>query len=1005
MSGCACEQVSEFLAVDKKRKAPPGWWCRAPNSGQQGKQSCAHPLGGLPSQSVRGTLTHSSSATCAGAHQSTLDKPSKSDSRARSSSGGRVAGAAQGNGAAAQTDDSSSDADSEPEQDVKAEDSGALNEQSKPTLSRSPSRRSSSDGEGTDGPTQTHDAQSKPKAARKRPQGSDTGAGKAAGDKPEKSRLGPGGGKREGKATGSVTTGSQNADAKAAAQGKQAATDSGSNSQQPTTTSISKPSDGAQPAASKGGESGAELVRPKKKLRTGAGAAAAAAQPSDADMGDAAAAGADGDVAGGDAAAILGEAGVKPETAAPAAEAPVAEPPAPAPAPALPREPSNSAYLFADDDVFKLPAEIRRLAGIKLVKHKPQAAGQDGQGAAPKPKPAPAAPKADADTVLESPKATDGSLNPRFSDSFTEWTIGRRETRAATTPRGNKAQQNAPAAGAAAEAPKASAATAAAPAAADAPAESVAVSATSPKGPVAEPAAAAKKEKAAKAAAPAAAAAAAEQDAERQRRLDRELQLQRKRERERERRQQLRLQKQAQAAAATTGAASQDGSEPAEAAAVDTAADTAAASEGAPEQNGDAAAAAAPQATSQGGEGTAAQPESRMSLREQREMRRLQLGDDLSELGPRRERRESPTVLGNGPAASDAAAPAMERQGSQAVGRPPRPATTGSGSTRSMGGREMGKGGKSANLKSRSTAVSKTAAEASGVEAGSPTALQRGVSLAASRKSSGALPAAVLGSDAAAAAAAFAPPVIMQTLPARRSAPLSKRNSGDTQATISDAPASSGEQAGRAASSGAVDDGEAGGPTEEELQDAEAAEALQFMQSMGTMERAPAADSVLPIQLPSPVLSQLEAMLGQVTTVPAAVPAAAARPAAPAQPQPYRVPRRRRTEVSGFQWPREEPALPAGHDHFYLPRDWLMARPPKYEPIKRNVWVSASRPKRHRKDEVHVCQCKPPSQPVAGTSHARNQSTYTTVVPILPPQATYKCVHAMYSRTGDAAAV
>ncbi|KAF5826675.1 hypothetical protein DUNSADRAFT_2393, partial [Dunaliella salina] len=39
---------------------------------------------------------------------------------------------------------------------------------------------------------------------------------------------------------------------------------------------------------------------------------------------------------------------------------------------------------------------------------------------------------------------------------------------------------------------------------------------------------------------------------------------------------------------------------------------------------------------------------------------------------------------------------------------------------------------------------------------------------------------------------------------------------------------------------------------------------------------------------------------------------------------------------------------------------WLLARPPRYEHIKRNVWVSRMRPKRITSKDVSRCTCRPP---------------------------------------------
>ncbi|GIL75955.1 hypothetical protein Vretifemale_5643 [Volvox reticuliferus] len=62
----------------------------------------------------------------------------------------------------------------------------------------------------------------------------------------------------------------------------------------------------------------------------------------------------------------------------------------------------------------------------------------------------------------------------------------------------------------------------------------------------------------------------------------------------------------------------------------------------------------------------------------------------------------------------------------------------------------------------------------------------------------------------------------------------------------------------------------------------------------------------------------------------------------------------------GFRWPQLEPLLPPHDQSFALPRDWLVTRPPRYEPVKRNVWLSRNKPKRLPKDEINICACRPP---------------------------------------------
>jgi histone-lysine N-methyltransferase SETD2 len=43
---------------------------------------------------------------------------------------------------------------------------------------------------------------------------------------------------------------------------------------------------------------------------------------------------------------------------------------------------------------------------------------------------------------------------------------------------------------------------------------------------------------------------------------------------------------------------------------------------------------------------------------------------------------------------------------------------------------------------------------------------------------------------------------------------------------------------------------------------------------------------------------------------------------------------------------------------FTLPRELLLNRPPKFEMLRRNVFVSRERPKRLAKNEVQVCNCR-----------------------------------------------
>ncbi|KAJ9527214.1 hypothetical protein QJQ45_025473 [Haematococcus lacustris] len=146
-----------------------------------------------------------------------------------------------------------------------------------------------------------------------------------------------------------------------------------------------------------------------------------------------------------------------------------------------------------------------------------------------------------------------------------------------------------------------------------------------------------------------------------------------------------------------------------------------------------------------------------------------------------------------------------------------------------------------------------------------------------------------------------------------------------------------------------------GTPDEDQL-DAEAAEVLQFMQSM---------DATLVNMLPPMAAAQ------QSQTLVLDLPQAAAQPtlsvtveqaiaATPstAVPAAYVVPRTTLAACSAFRWPAVEPLLPAAPQDFMLPKPWLIVRPPRYEHIRRNVWLSRPRPKRLHKEEINVCMCR-----------------------------------------------
>ncbi len=91
----------------------------------------------------------------------------------------------------------------------------------------------------------------------------------------------------------------------------------------------------------------------------------------------------------------------------------------------------------------------------------------------------------------------------------------------------------------------------------------------------------------------------------------------------------------------------------------------------------------------------------------------------------------------------------------------------------------------------------------------------------------------------------------------------------------------------------------------------------------------------------------------------------------PFSPPVVKAPRARRPEVEGFKWPDEPGPLipPVEHEDFYLPREWLVARPPRFELIKRCMWVSRPKPRRlANKDDDNVCMCKAPA-PGARPAH------------------------------------
>jgi hypothetical protein len=169
--------------------------------------------------------------------------------------------------------------------------------------------------------------------------------------------------------------------------------------------------------------------------------------------------------------------------------------------------------------------------------------------------------------------------------------------------------------------------------------------------------------------------------------------------------------------------------------------------------------------------------------------------------------------------------------------------------------------------------------------------------------------------------------------------------------------------------------------------DAEAAEALQFMQSM---DAGPVVNLL-------PTLPGMPSLAGMATDSSGAVVGAstggaaqslqgfnsaslearvtinledalAGTPSTSYTPS-YKVPRVTRDKVpADFKWPQLEPVVPPHPDIFRLPGPWLQARPPQYETIPRNLWVSKQRPKRLMKSEINVCMCRPTPPPNAGES-------------------------------------
>eukprot|EP00798_Chlamydomonas_sp_ICE-L_P026932 gene26932-4554_t len=72
-------------------------------------------------------------------------------------------------------------------------------------------------------------------------------------------------------------------------------------------------------------------------------------------------------------------------------------------------------------------------------------------------------------------------------------------------------------------------------------------------------------------------------------------------------------------------------------------------------------------------------------------------------------------------------------------------------------------------------------------------------------------------------------------------------------------------------------------------------------------------------------------------------------------------------DVARLKWPEDslsfslDDALSFPPEFFCLPKEWLANKPPEYDPIRRNIWVSLPRPKRLNKVEFSICMCTPSS--------------------------------------------
>uniref|UniRef100_A0A7S0S5E0 Histone-lysine N-methyltransferase n=1 Tax=Chlamydomonas leiostraca TaxID=1034604 RepID=A0A7S0S5E0_9CHLO len=995
----ACSQVHEFLVIDKKRKAPQYWWCRAPSNGLDND-----------------------------------DEDSKPASKQ-----GTPGSKARGRAAAQSSEDESEDEESSSEgEEVQAEE-----KRSKPA----PKPRSRPVKRKADGPKRAPKRPA-PAAAASSESGSGSGSGSDDSSDDEVSGSREEGNEQEGSGSGDESgSGSSSEEEEEEEQEAEPAAEVKPRSKPPSNPApkrpppasrsssqpVQKPPAAAKRSSSTGGPPDSKEAAkdrppipaglpPKKKLKVAAEQEAAAA-----------------------AAAAAASAASAPSNShhPPASDGAQASGCMGAAIPAV-KEVDAMAY---DDDILKLPAEIRRLAGIKLVKKPPPSAGgggghgggggghggagaggHGGAGAgagdasasaqaasSSRPRPAPVAvPKQE--QAADSPKRTEGEqagpgATPRDADSQHEDSPSRRETRSGITPRpgpsklGDKdkdkeedkdkedskkdkkekkekekekekeekkdkkekekdakdrrkllaapgailqrvqpraAEATAPAAASKAAVP-ATAAASAVPAAA--------VVAVGPSGSAAQPATSGEPEK------------------ERQRRMDRELQLQRKRERERERRQQLKLQRQREREQQGAGSSSSDeevgegerkeegpGAGPKS-------------TEGKPQEEGEAAPAelrsdvkleAGGSGQLEGDKGVvmvgpdgkppAAAKEAKKDS-EQGEARARDRGVvavagimpvATAAVAVGISPKASPAVVTMVmPSVAPAAVPLLKATGEvsddggagDAARKPPRPQAPGAVRIKNRENKALGKAIlQRNNNKDRSRAAATDSLLARAVPA---------VSTVGVRKMP--IPPVLTAVPTVNhSRVAAIPPVLAAAV---RPAHTNKRSSDGVPAI------SEGNQTASADDGTRSGDAQAGGDFE--MMDAEAAEALQFMQSMagdGGMGGTSAPLLTVPEVLLPPDLS-----LKPIDSLELAM-AAAPLPTAQAA---FVVPRMPRAEIAGFRWPEQDLLLPPVAESFSLPKAWLLARPPKFDELRRNQWVSQPKPKRLPEDEVQHCMCRP----------------------------------------------